>query len=56
MSRFRDQARYRVRSFFTNWREYEGPFRTKVWLTLRNRTRSIVTFKGCCGHAGQPGC
>jgi len=56
MASLREQLRYRVRSFFTNWREYDGPFGTKVWLTLRNRTRSIVTFKGCCGHAGQPGC
>jgi hypothetical protein len=56
MAGFRERLRYHGRSFFTNWREFEGPFGTKVWLTLKNRTRSIVTLKGCCGHAGQPGC
>jgi len=56
MATFGERARYHVRSFFTNWREYEAPFWTKVGLTLRNRWRSIVLLKGCCGHAGQPGC
>lgn len=56
MATFSEQLRYRVRSFFTNWHEYDGPFWTKVRLTLRNRWRALATLKGCCGHAGQPGC
>ena len=56
MSRFSERLRYHGRSFFTNWREYEGPFGTKVRLTLRNRWRSIVLLKGCCSHPGEPGC
>ncbi|HSD48992.1 MAG TPA: hypothetical protein VLE71_04090 [Actinomycetota bacterium] len=51
-----DRARGSPRSFFTNWREYEGPFGRKVRLTLRNRTRAILLLKGCCGHPGEPGC
>ena len=43
-----------VREFFTNWREYDGPFSKKVRLTLRNRWRSVATLKGCCGHHGEP--
>jgi hypothetical protein len=43
-----------VRAFFTNWREYDAPFATKVRLTLRNRARALT--KGCCGHHGEPGC
>ncbi|HEX5950310.1 MAG TPA: hypothetical protein VFZ96_04865 [Actinomycetota bacterium] len=43
-------------SFFTNWREYDGPFGRKLGLTLRNRTRAILLLKGCCGHPGEPGC
>jgi hypothetical protein len=45
-----------ARDFFTNWKEYEGPASRKVWLTLRNRWRSVATLKGCCGHPGEPGC
>ena len=56
MASFSEQLRYHVRSFFTNWQEYEGPFLSKVRLTLRNRWRAIVLLKGCCGNAGQPGC
>ena len=52
---FLELRRY-VGSFFTNWREYDAPLPTKLWLTLRNRTRSILTLQGCCGHLGQPGC
>ena len=51
-----DQLRARVGWFFTNWREYDGPFGRKVRLTLRNRTRAILLLKGCCGHPGEPGC
>ena len=51
-----DQLREHVRAFFTNWQEYDAGFWTKVGLTLRNRTRSVVTLQGCCGNHGQPGC
>lgn len=44
------------RSFFTNWREYDGSFGRKLQLTMRNRTRAILLLKGCCGHLGEPGC
>ena len=46
-------SRY-VAAFFTNWRESDAPFATKVRLTLRNRARALT--KGCCGHHGEPGC
>jgi hypothetical protein len=42
--------------FFTNWRTSDAPASTKLWLTLRNRTRALVTLRGCCGHLGEPGC
>jgi hypothetical protein len=42
--------------FFTNWQRSDLPVRTKVWLTVRNRTKGIVTGKMCCGNLGQPGC
>jgi hypothetical protein len=54
MARSEGSFRYHLRSFFTNWREYEGPFGTKVRLTLRNRVRALT--RGCCGHPGEPGC
>ena len=56
MASFSERARYHTRSFFTNWHGYEGPFWAKIRLTLRNRWRSIVTLKGCCGNTGEPGC
>jgi hypothetical protein len=51
-----ERPRWSVRGFFTNWREYDGPFGRKVRLTLRNRTRAVLLLKGCCGHPGEPGC
>jgi hypothetical protein len=51
-----ERRRWSVRGFFTNWREYDGPFGRKLGLTLRNRTRAILLLKGCCGHPGEPGC
>jgi hypothetical protein len=50
------QLRSYGRVFFTNWTSYDAGFLTKVGLTLRNRTRAVVTLKGCCGNHGQPGC
>ncbi len=45
-----------VADFFRNLRRSDDPAGRKAWLTVRNRTRSIVTLKGCCGHRGEPGC
>ncbi len=45
-----------VRNAFTNWREYEAPVGTKLWLTVRNRTRATFSSAQCCGHPGEPGC
>jgi len=53
---FSEQLREHTQAFFTNWQEYEAGFWTKVGLTVKNRTRSVVTLKGCCGNHGQPGC
>jgi hypothetical protein len=53
---FSEQLREHVRAFFTNWQEYEAGFWAKVGLTLKNRTRAVVTLRGCCGNHGQPGC
>ena len=53
----RNQVGDYVRQFFSNWNEYDAPLSRKVWLTLKNRGRSVVPpFKGCCGHHGEPGC
>ncbi|HZD80429.1 MAG TPA: hypothetical protein VE646_10385 [Actinomycetota bacterium] len=49
-------ARRTPHAFFTNWRSYQGPLGTKLWLTARNRFRAVVLLKGCCGHDGEPGC
>ena len=49
-------ARTHVAAFFTNWREYDGPFAEKVALTFRNRLRASFSRSQCCGHPGQPGC
>ena len=56
MGSFGERVRYHVRSFFTNWREYDASVWTKIRLTFRNRWRAIVLLEGCCGHPGQPGC
>ena len=42
--------------FFTNWREYSGPFHVKLALTARNRFLAQGLARGCCGHPGEPGC
>jgi len=56
MGRLADELRSHVRAFFTNWRTFDGPVTTKLWLTLRNRVLGVVRLHGCCGHPGQPGC
>ena len=39
-----------VREFFTNWREYDGPFSKKVRLTLRNRCWPVATAGESAGQ------
>lgn len=56
MRRFFELLAEHVRSFFTNWREYDAPFGAKVRLTFRNRLRATFSRAQCCGHAGEPGC
>ncbi|HET6714482.1 MAG TPA: hypothetical protein VFI59_12330 [Actinomycetota bacterium] len=55
MATFREQLRYHVGSFFTNWRNSDDGFAEKVGVTFRNRAKSLVNG-GCCGNHGQPGC
>lgn len=45
-----------IGNFFTNWREYDAPFETKLRLTMRNRLRATFSAHQCCGHPGEPGC
>ena len=49
-------VRMHAAAFFTNWREYDGPFGEKVALTVRNRLHATFSKAQCCGHPGQPGC
>jgi hypothetical protein len=54
--RFLQRAGEHVGNFFTNWREYDAPFGTKLRLTMRNRLKATFTTRQCCGHPGEPGC
>lgn len=56
MRRFLAGLRRYAGWFFSNWRASDAPLPTKLWLTVRNRTRAFVTLRGCCGHIGEPGC
>ena len=56
MRRFLREAKRHLMNFFTNWREYDAPFGTKVRLTVRNRVRATFSKQQCCGHTGEPGC
>lgn len=51
----RELRRYAT-TFFTNWREYDAPLRTKLGLTFRNRLKATFSRAQCCGHLGEPGC
>lgn len=42
--------------FFTNWREYDASFTTKLALGVRNRLKATFSLQQCCGNHGQPGC
>ena len=45
-----------VRASIENWRNYDGPFRTKLRLALANNLKKARTRSDCCGNHGQPGC
>ena len=45
-----------MRAVFSNWREYDAPFPTKVRLALRNYWIRVRHGQSCCGNAGEPGC
>ena len=53
---FLHKAGEHLRNVFTNWREYDAPFGTKVRLAVRNRVRATFSKQQCCGHTGEPGC
>lgn len=53
---FFKELREHAGRFFTNWREYDAPFSTKLALGARNRLRATFSREQCCGHPGQPGC
>jgi hypothetical protein len=53
---FAGTLRRHAGQFFTNWREYDAPFPTKLRLGIRNRLRAMFSRRQCCGHLGQPGC
>jgi hypothetical protein len=53
---FLSEFRRHVGRFFTNWREYDASFATKLRLGVRNRLRATFSRAQCCGNHGQPGC
>lgn len=44
------------RAVFSNWRDYDAPFGTKLRLALRNSWIKLRHAQSCCGNAGEPGC
>lgn len=54
--RFLERLREHMRTFFTNWREYDAPLGTKLRLTFRNRLKATLSRAQCCGNPGEPGC
>ena len=53
---FLREVRRHAGMFATNWRTYDAPLTSKLALATRNRVRATFSGRGCCGHAGQPGC
>lgn len=41
---------------FSNFRDYDAPFATKVRMALRNNLKKARTRSDCCGNLGEPGC
>lgn len=56
MARFLRLVRSHARAFFTNWRTFDAPLATKLWLGVRNRIGATFSLRQCCGHPGEPGC
>jgi hypothetical protein len=56
IGRFFRRLREHASTLFTNWREYDAPFFTKLRLGVRNRLRATFSKRQCCGHLGEPGC
>lgn len=56
MRRFLRALRAHVKNGFSNWRTYDAPLGTKLWLMVRNRLRATLSVHQCCGRPGQPGC
>lgn len=50
-----DDGGHRI-AWITNWREYEAPFTSKLWLALRNNWIKLRNRSACCGNNGEPGC
>ena len=55
MRRFLRELWRHVGWFFSNWHRSDAPWFSKLWLTVRNRTKAFITLRGCCGHLGEPG-
>jgi hypothetical protein len=45
-----------AKAVFTNFRDYDAPFFTKVGLFFRNNFVKLRSHSNCCGNHGQPGC
>jgi hypothetical protein len=45
-----------LRDFIANFRDYDGPFTTKLRLAFRNTAIKVRQHTNCCGHPGEPGC
>jgi hypothetical protein len=41
---------------WSNWRDYDAPFGTKLRLAFRNNWKKLRTRRNCCGNGGEPGC
>ncbi|HEX6030308.1 MAG TPA: hypothetical protein VFY90_02680 [Tepidiformaceae bacterium] len=50
------EQRPSFRNSFTNWREYDASFATKLRLLARNNWKKARTRNNCCGNHGEPGC
>ncbi len=49
-------ARPSLRAVFSNWRDYDAPFATKLRMAARNNWTKVRTRSNCCGAEGEPGC
>ncbi len=56
MSENRPRARPSLGAFFSNWRQSDLPFFSRLGALLRNNWTKVRTRQNCCGNPGQPGC